>query len=288
MGRSRFNKNFPHRGGPVNTVTALTALPLPAKTQVSGYTGNWNFGTTITDSGTSTVQVQDVADPNGSGVQVVLTRVKNAYVTMQGGKRAEFAVYGPSDLDYYPLTPGHDYWLAFAVMRKSGETFSSAATANDDHLVFQTHCSESGADTQPDIALDMAHTASGYIDKWRFKVSYRTASSGNVTTATTIYNEAAPVADQWMKIIVHYRPGYLSSHNPLVDLWVSKNHEAYRNVVTWTGFNTYNYVQASYPRIGIYKWSTFYDDPITYYQTKLYCQEGANLYNEAVAALSAL
>jgi hypothetical protein len=297
MGRSRFNKNFPHRGGPVNTVSSLTALTLPASTQVSGHTPGsttlWDFGTTFTDSGTGTTQVTDVADPNGSGVQVVQTRVKAAYPDLSGtnAKRAEFAVYGPGDATSVPLTPAHDYWIAFAVMRKSGETFTSAATANDDHLIFQTH-TPAGGDAQPDISVNMAHTANGHIDNWRIKVSYQTAVVVNGSAApeasTEIYAEAAPAAGQWMKVIIHYRPGYTSAHNPLVDVWVSKNHEAYRNVRTWTGFNTYNYTQASYPRIGIYKWTTFYNDPITYYQTKLFCQEGANLYNEAVAALAAL
>jgi hypothetical protein len=294
MGRARFNKNFPHRGGPAASVSALSALPLPAKTQVSGYSGNWNFGTTITDSGTGTTQVTDLADPNGSGVQVIQTRVKAAYPDLAGtgSKRAEFAVYGPSDLNYFQLVPGHDYWLAGAVMRKTGETFANA-TSNDDHLVFQTHTPASG-DTQPDISLHLLHTGSGLTNAWYFNVAYQTAVvvNGSATTeaSTKIYNENAPPAGQWMKFIVHYRPGYQSSHNPLVDLWVSINHETYRNVKTWTGFNTYNYTQASYPRFGIYKWSSFTggDDPITYYQTKLYGQEGTNLYNEAVQALAAL
>jgi hypothetical protein len=299
MGRARFNKNFPHRGGPVASVSALSALPLAAKTQISDYSGNWNFGTTITHAGTGTVQVTDVADPNGSGVQVIQARVKNAYSSLSGGKRAEFQLYGPTDLNYVQLVPGHDYWFAGALMRKVGETFSSAATSNDDHLVFQTHSPVSGADTQPDIALHLQQTGGGLpASQWYFSVSYNTkaqstwvsqgGSNPDTEATTKIYNESAPTPGQWMRFIIHYRPGYLSSHNPLVDLWVSKNGEAFRNVKTWTGFNTYNQTNPSYPRMGIYKWSTFFDDPITYYETRLYQQEGANLYNEAVAAFGAL
>src|SRR5690606_9451359 len=143
---------------------ALAAAPVPANTAVSGYSGQWDGVTTIATSGAT---MQRVVDPSGSGRMVNLHRVKRGGTEIWGGVRSEQLW---NNKPAQALTPGKDIWMAFAVQRKADETFGPS---EGEHLVFQTHTSQSGA-TQPDIAL----FADAQANMMGWRVAYNT--SGNV------------------------------------------------------------------------------------------------------------
>lgn len=267
---------------------ALAAAPTPASTAVSGYSGQWN-GTTISTSG---AYMGRVADPNGSGRTVNLHRVTQGGASIWGGVRSEQLWNNHDSTD---LVPGKDIWMSFAVQRKADETFP-ASSSYDTHLVFQTHTPQSG-DTQPDIALFATGNGGGTM---RWRVAYNT--SGNVdgqgwmsTEGNPWVSDADPIAPgQWHRYVVHYRPGYASSHNPLLRVWRAKPGGAYEQIVNHTGYNTYNTsrtgVGPSYPRIGLYKWtsSTWTSNSVAWYLTPLYFGTGADLLEAGKAALSGL
>jgi len=276
---------------PTTTVPAAGALalaPTPVPTAISGYSGTWDSNTIDTSGAT----LQRVADPGGSGRMVNLSRVKQGGASIYGGVRSEQLWLGKSA---QALTPGRDFWMAFAVQRKADETFGTTS-AYDAHLVFQTHTPQAG-DTQPDIAL-FATGQNGGSMFWR--VAYNTSGNvdGNGWMSTEgnpqVQSEPLPPPGVWYRYVLHYRPGYLASHNPVFEVWRAKPGAAYEQIVNYAGFNTYNTSKtgaaASYPRIGLYKWtgSVWTTPTVAWYLTPLYFGTGSNLLDSGKAALNGL
>jgi hypothetical protein len=183
--------------------------------------------------------------------------------------------------------------MSFAVMMKPDEAIVPNTT-DDAMLVFQTHTPAPGA-TQPDIALFFR----GQSKQMFWRVSYNTYPSNtwkyvggtnpDYQATTTVATEAMPAAGVWTRFIVHYRPGFTSSHNPLVEIWRATPGTDYTKIVNHTGFNTYNSLSGpSYPRIGLYKWSSsaWNTNSLGFYLTPLHFGQGASLYDSAKAALS--
>ena len=45
-----------------------------------------------------------------------------------------------------------------------------------------------------------------------------------------VHQEALPTPGVWYRYVVHYRPGYLSSHNPLLEIWRAKPGAAFEKM----------------------------------------------------------
>lgn len=265
---------------------ALPAAPTPVPTAVSGSSAQWDGRTAIVVNGVQ--MMAPVADPSGSGRTVNLHRITQGGASISGGVRSEQLWIGKAA---QALTPGKDIWMSFAVQRKADETFGSS-TGDDAHLVFQTHTPQPG-DTQPDIAL----VASGQSGTMGWHVAYNTSGTvdgqGWMSTEgkSWVHKEALPAPGVWYRYVVHYRPGYVSSHSPLLEVWRAKPGGAYEKIVNHTGFNTYNTsatgAGASYPRIGLYKYSgsVWTTSSVAWYLTPLYFGTGADLLEAGKAAL---
>jgi hypothetical protein len=237
---------------PDPAANTLPALSLPAGTEVPAddrpYDGVNNLAG---DDGI--VRLGPVADPSGSGRTVDLHRIVRSDPQSWGGHRSEILWSEPR------LEPGHDFWMAFAVQQKPGEEVLPT-DGYDDMLVFQTHCAAQG-DTYPDISL-VVSGQSGRI-KWYSSYNASGEIDGNgwlsAEDETQLHAESMPTPGSWWRYVVHYRPGYLAEHVPKFEVWRAKSGSAYEKLFSHTGMNTYNTsatgAGASYPRIGLYKWS---------------------------------
>ena len=152
----------------------------------------------------------------------------------------------------------------------------------------------SGA-TTPDISLNLK----GSTKQLFWTVAYNTkpsntwkyvgGSNPDTEKESDLYTGALFPAGQWYRAIVHYRPGYLASHLPKLEVWTLLDGGAWTQVVNSTGFNTYNSLDGpSYPRIGPYKWSdSAWGTPAqSFLFSPLYFGEGANLIDAAKASLA--
>lgn len=281
-------------------VASLDPAPLPTWTAISGYKGWWDGQATI--RGADNIErLAPVLDPSGSGRSVYLMRIMRGDPKIYGGQRAELLWHSR---DAYKLVPGRDIWMAFAVMRKPGEAQESSrafGTTNwndpyDELLVFQTHTPQAGA-TQPDIAL--FYNSQGNYAGWR--VAYNTSgtvdSKGWMSTEGNpwVHKEELPAPGVWYRYVVHYRPGYLAAHGPLLEVWRAKPGEAFDKIATHVGFNTYNTGKTgagpSYPRIGPYggAGTAVWPRPsYAFYMSPLYFGVGADLFERGKAALEGL
>lgn len=271
------------------TVKALAAAPVPVPTAVSGSRDAWDGKAAIRVGGVDWMKA--VPDPGGSGRIVNLHRIVKGGASIVGGVRSEQLWI---DKPEQALTPGKDIWMAFAVQRKADETFDASAIY-DDHLVFQTHTPQAG-NTQPDIAL----FASGQRGMLGWRVAYNTSGSvdakGWMGTEGNpwVHKEPLPPPGQWYRYVVHYRPGYTDAHKPRLRVWRATPRKPYEQIVDHDGYNTYNTSKtgagASYPRIGLYKWSSslWTTDSVAWYLTPLYFGTGPDLLEAGKAALAGL
>jgi hypothetical protein len=272
--------------------STLSTTATPYDMQVSDTSNSqWYGTTTITDTKGRTV-LQPTTDPKGSGKGVNLHRIYKDGTLLSGGWRSE-ATFRQ---EVNKLYPANDYWMAFAVMMSSTEPIVTNSSY-DEMLVFQTHATPPKNDTYPDIAL----TLKSSTNQMRWKVSWNEYPSNtwvsqggtnpDVEGSTVVATETMPAAGTWYRYIVHYRPGYLASQNPVLEIWRAKPGTDYTKIASYTGLNTYNSLNGpSYPRIGLYKWSTssWNSSSIAFYETPLFFGQGANLYDSAKASLSGL
>jgi hypothetical protein len=98
-------------------------------------------------------------------------------------------------------------------------------------------------------------------------------------------------ADVGYCFIIHYAPGYTTGQNPLFEVWRAKGAADYVRTVSHTGLNTYNvtgFGSGTYPRDGLYKWnsSAWHAARLRFHLSPQFWGEGADLYDEAVAALA--
>lgn len=271
---------------------ALDPADYPANNIVSGFSGTYD-GVTALNDGT----LIHLGPATVGGVACDIRRIKQSFPLIAGGRRSENSW---PDIEKYKLYPGRDFWMALAFQIKSDEALP-ADTLDDSMLCFQTHSPMSGS-TQPDIGLFLTRQT----NLLKFRSAYQTNppdAQGNATTQATItqYTETIPSPGVWVRVIVHMRPGYRASHNPLLELWISVNGAAWskKTLAQPTQFNTYNCelngvpkdYWVSYPRIGLYKWSDSNwatpANPIAFYTSRLYFGEGADLLARAQAALAA-
>jgi len=256
-------------------VTPLTALAYPTSNLLT--------------SGSTTALI---TDPVGSSNQAIKQRVYNPSYPSDYLARAE--LYGWSG-DSANLLPANNYWWAFRHCEDLTE-YTRASAQDDEMVLVQTHTRGQGA-TQPDINFWIQRQT----NTLRWSVSYNTypepqwANQGgpypDYQGNTSVYTEAIPTVGVPYYYIVHYRPGYTLAHDPLIEVWRSKNGAAYEKIINYTGFNTYNVTGSgyggSYLRMGPYKYngSKWNSQAISQIYSKMHFGTGLSLYNEAAAAL---
>ena len=274
--------------------TTASAAPLnsaatPYDLQVSDVTNNTWYGTTTVKDKYGRAVLEPTVDPKGSGKAVNLHRIYKDGTQLSGGWRSEATFRQEAN----KLYPANDYWMSFAMMMSPTEPIVTSTTY-DELLVFQTHATPLHNNVQPDISLAMKSNQ----NMLRWKISWNSAPSNtwvsqggtvpDVGGTATVFTETLPPAGTWYRYIVHYRPGYMTSQNPLLEIWRAKAGTDYTKIVSYTGLNTYNSLTGpSYPRIGIYKWDgTWMSNSNAFYLTPLYMGQGANLYESAKANLT--
>ena len=238
---------------------------------------------------THSIGYSEVLDPNGSGRTVSLRRITSDGALYTGGQRCESFYRQPQ----YRLIPGRDYWMSFAVMMKPGDSITSG---DGTMLVFQTHTPADG-NTTPDISVNFkgqtnqAFHVAAYNTKPSDTWNWVGGPNPDTEKETDVTTEAMPAIGKWTRYIVHYRPGYMTSHAPRLEVWRAYQGQDYVKVTDHSGLNTYNSLAgASYPRIGPYKWSSsaWGSSSQSFYMTPLHFGEGTNLLAAAKAALQGL
>ena len=218
--------------------------------------------------------------PNGSVRIMNLQRMRSSDPLDWGGQRCEIFYENQ-------LVTGHSFWGSFAAAQKADEPAGSG-----EMVVMQTHTPAQG-DTNPPFAL----VASDSVMKWN--VSYQSNpqvdSKGWLYAAEnrTVHSEPGPAPGVIWRYVWHYVPSYLSSPQPLFEVWRAKPGAVYEKLITWTGPNDYNTAASpgvgyTYPRIGPYKWSSWSVPSIAWYLTPIYFGEGADLLEAAKASLAGL
>jgi hypothetical protein len=248
----------------------------------SGYTGS----TPLTWNGN--VMLGPVLDPNGSGRTVNIHRIMQAAPYGWGTThRSELLWFGTD------FPPGADTWQSFAVMRKPGESFP--VSQSDNMLVMQSHTPESG-NTGPPYALifDPVGNTIGWDISWNPNPPNTWNYVGGPNPDRYDLRPRAglePMMPEgvWYRYILHYRAGYLTSQNPLMEVWRAKPGQAFEKIVNYTGINAYNGANG-YARIGVYKWDTDWggSPSLAFYETPLYFGRGVNLFDQAAASLCGL
>lgn len=241
--------------------------------------------TDLTFGGVS--RLVQVEDPGGSRRTTYLHRTLKADAAIgSNGKSTKTVrsekqyIYQPDS--FFPLF--QDHWFTFAIRTKGDEypTTNDGNVPNNIHLVWQTHSQTAGS-TQPPMSLqhDIGHNKRFWRRAWNTKPNNTWQVNGGPNPDTEAYADypigAFPQPDVWHKYIVHFRPGYLTSHEPCMHVWEAVGNDTYTKIVTSTAntdFNEYNCPEQSYNRIGIYKWAgTFWHngkDSVAVYGTEIW------------------
>jgi hypothetical protein len=263
---------------PTPTPTAPTSTPLgtlpPTNFEGNGYDGGYS-GQTITGSD-GLVRIQKFENFEGTGATAYLHRIKAGDAQNWSGHRSEFSWYGNSTS---AMQLGVDYWFAFAVRPISGEWPGATNDSADIEIIFQVH-GLSPADLPPSFAI------ARYGINNSLRISANTSSSTKVTDLGKDSNIPAGV---WTRFIVHQRPGNSVDHAPVVQVW--RNGSLVYNVSGAAAYNSGPDFGTDYPKIGFYKWNETNYGPAntraTHY-SPLFFGKGANLYEQAAAALATI
>lgn len=221
------------------TVTAASAPQPPdpppvvkplAKLANIGWEGN---GLDVNYSG-QTINGSDgdarVSTDMATGIST--NRVKQGDTKIYSGMRSEFGWYGRM-----AMVPGNDYWFAFA--------FKPIAWAGGRQIFWQIHqmtgIAPGNSCNGPSLELQLANGA--------LQIN-SVSGTATVWTCNSLLNSAvaAPAIGAWSRFVVHYRPGYLSSHAPVTQVWKDGV-----LVLDRKDMNTQPNAN-DYPKMGIYKW----------------------------------
>ena len=257
-------------------ISALSAMPFPVPLELQP-NGSQSYAGSATVTVASTVRLEKVTDtPSGRSDIYRRTILRADHNNGSNNCRNEFIwnSTGP----YPNLFPGDDIVQAFAFKPRSGFWPTTTSSTDNDMAVFQTH-SESNGDTQPDLAImvDIGR------NRMYFQRSWSAASQALTPQGVSVdWISAMPALDVWHKFVIRWKLGYLTSHNPRLEVYYKAANGAWNKIIekiASTDFNTYNWNTGSYLRIGFYKWSgTTWTSGLTSIsmdQTNLYAENGA-------------
>jgi len=236
-----------------STASSLSNL-VPTNWEGNGYDGSYS-GQTITGSdGLARVQALSAG---------YLMRTVNGDTKVWSSNRSEFSWSGQQNLQ-----KGVDYWYAFAV-----EPVEYDPTGRQ--IFFQLQMANNiGGCGGPTLEFQMAN---GVV------VVNKNVGVTTLTCSTVASNLGAVTVGQWSKWVVHVRPGYDASQNPLLEVWRDGV-----KVLTHTDI-TSSPNSNDYAKVGIYKWDNTWgsvNSRATNY-SPLYFGQGVDLKANADASIAA-
>jgi len=247
------------------TTSSASLLPKLAATnwEGNGYDGSYS-GQTITGSD-GLARVQTLSD--GS----YLMRTVNGDVKTWSSNRSEFSWSGQQNLQ-----KGVDYWYAFAFKPMEWEPDSGGGRQIFWQLQQVPDSGASGC-TGPTLEFQAAGDA--------FVINKNT-STGGAFTCETVSSAAntVPAVGKWTKFVVHFRPGYLASQNPILEVWRDGV-----KIITHTAINSSPNSKGEYSKMGVYKWDNTWGSTNSRAAnySPLYFGQGADLKANADAAVAA-
>jgi len=289
----------PTTAGPSAPAPASTALPFAsaagARIEAPGDADVTGYGTKpLVVNGGSVLPLTNAQTVVRSGVtrfgpetlggrSVIRHHIRQGDPLRNSGARAELS-YGD-----FRFANGEDIWFASAFMFASDCDPATSGGASDRMLIQQTHQDATSVMANP---FSLTYVGGGASQGLNWVVAYE----GN---DRELYRTPIQL-NQWIRTITHYRSGFAASgHAPVMEVWVAYGSGGYAKLTPVSGASaTQQFGETlstpgsnnDWPKIGLYKWTTgsWGASPSrTVYSSGLYAKKGANLLNEAAAALSA-
>lgn len=214
----------------------------------------------------------NVADPAGGAQRVNFHRVRPGYAVRVGGHRSEHQMVGGV------MAQDRSYWIAFAVYVPA--SWGTSGPSGDRQTFWQVHAQN---DLSPPVSL-LFNGETNRLYWYHFDAAQRDE---------IIHTEpAAMPRDQWIKYVVHYQKSFAGS--PAFEVWrgFGSGNVSYTKILDRKvpfGFDLPG--KPDWIKQGIYKWTMgAYGSSTdrTIYTYGEFLQEGANLYDNAVASLADL
>jgi len=217
------------------------------------------------------------------GRSVIEHRIVQGDPRRNGGNRSELSYSG------FKFANGEDLWFASAFKFGGDCDPATSGGASDRMLIQQTHQDATSVMANP---FSLTYVGGGASQGLNWVVAYE----GN---DQELYRTPIQL-NQWIRTITHYRSGFTASGDaPIMEVWVAYGSGAFTKLspVSAGGANQQFGDPLStrgsgndWPKIGLYKWTSGSwgsSNSRTVYSSGLYAGKGANLFNEAAAALSA-
>lgn len=244
--------------------------------------GYGNGGTTLANSAYATITrggVVRFGKTTDGGAVVLRHEIRSGDPLRNSGNRSELSYDGVK------IVHGVDNWFAFAIKLDADWVQSKSGGNGDRNSLWQVHQDSSVSSGSNPFGLQWRGTTAGAELVW-------TQTLNGTQVSSWAIEAAAP--GQWMKWIVHYRSGPDASYSPLLEIWRATGSGAFTKIKPLISPNTpWGEPQkgtTDWTKIGIYKWTyTVYGSVPKrgMYSSGLYTGKGANLYDNAQAALAA-
>lgn len=258
---------------PVTTAAKLTKLPLLA------WEANTTSSTMASDLTLPALGADgavafntNVPDPAGGAQRVNFHRVRPGYAVRVGGHRSEHQMVGGV------MAQDRSYWIAFAVYVPA--SWGTTGPSGDRQTFWQVHAQN---DLSPPVSLYF-NGETNRLYWYHFDAAQRDE---------IIHTEpAAMPRDQWIKYVVHYQKSFAGS--PAFEVWrgFGSGNVSYTKILDRKvpfGFNLPG--KPDWIKQGIYKWTMGaygVSTDRTIYTYGEFLQEGANLFDNALATLADL
>lgn len=220
------------------------------------------------------------------GVPATIHRVVSTDPLRNGGQRSEMTYSTCANI----IAAGVDYWLGIAI-KWTADWDDTGGLGSDGQSFFQLH--QNGGTNNP-FGFVLTYHAEG---DGRRGLSWRGAeyASGGGTVRRRLTINSLPTTGVWYRFITHLRMGDVAD-SPIMEGWYAvgtgdytKVTTGYDNIAATAPWGDSDDRSTNYFKHGIYKygsaWGTSTDR--TMYMSGLYLGQGAYLFNEAAAAISA-
>lgn len=205
---------------------------------------------------------------NADGTYTFIT--KNGDPNDFGYNRSEFSWSGVDN-----IRPANDYWFAFAVKPEIWTTDGGAQG------FFQIHQTDDAgeSDDGPTLLLYTYLNTLVVSNAWQPTA----IATPNQRYPALTGDATCPPTGVYTRFVIHYRPGFLSSHLPRLEIWRNGN-----QILNDSALNCSNNVAADWNKQGVYKFGPAYGSNNTRQirQSPIYFGVGTNLKANADASLA--